>query len=56
MAKILIELEEGERGEAIVVANAIINMVMDKTGYTFEANKNALAEIAEHIEVYLKHC
>lgn len=54
--KIKIELEEGERGEPIEVANAIINMVMDKECYTFEANKNALAEIKEHIEVYLKHC
>lgn len=54
--KINIEPETGERGTPIEVANAIIKMVMGKDCYPFELNKNALAEIAEHIEVYLKHC
>lgn len=54
--KIMFELEAGEMGEPIEVANAIINVFMDRTAYTFGFNKNALAEMAEHIEVYLKHC
>ena len=42
--------------EPIDIATAIIKLVMGVEGYPFEMNKNALAEIAGHIEVYLKHC
>lgn len=54
--KIMFELVEGEMGTPIEVANAIIKNVMGKEFYSFEVNKNALSEIAGHIEVYLKHC
>lgn len=54
--KINIELEADEQGTPIEFANAIIKMVMGKEYYPFELNKNALAEITGHIEVYLKHC
>lgn len=54
--KIDIQFEEGEHGEPIEFANAIIKLVMNNEGYPFEFNKNALAEIAGHLEVYLKHC
>lgn len=42
--------------EPIDIATAIIKYVMGVKGYPFEMNKNALAQIAGHIEVYLKHC
>ena len=54
--KISIELETEETGEPIELANAIIKYVMGRECYPFELNKNALEEIAEHIQVYLKHC
>lgn len=42
--------------EPIDFARAIIKYVMGKEYYSFEYNKNALAQIAGHIEVYLKYC
>ena len=54
--KIMFELEADEQGTPIEVANAIIKCVMGKEYYPFEFNRNALSEIAGHIEVYLKHC
>lgn len=42
--------------EPIDFARAIIKYVMGREYYLFEYNTNALAEIAGHIEVYLKHC
>ena len=54
MSKIL-TLEVND-GEPIDIATAIIKYVMSMDYYPFEMNKNALAQIAGHIEVYLKHC
>ena len=42
--------------EPIELATAIIKYVMGREYYLFEFNKNSLAEIVGHIEVYLKHC
>lgn len=52
-ATITLELN-GE--EPIDFATAIIKYVMSKDYYPFEMNKNTLAQISRHIEVYLEYC
>ena len=55
--KIYFEAEEGDHGTPIEVANAIIKKAMaDVTDCEMlEERRSELAEIAEHIQVFLKH-
>lgn len=49
--------EENDGGLAIEVANALIKNYMETSANSEQIifNRHLLAEIAEHIQVYLKH-
>lgn len=55
--KVYFEAEAGDNGTPIEVANAIIKKAMADATYceTLEERRRELAEIAEHIQVFLKH-
>lgn len=58
--KIQVCLDEDERGSAIEMANAIINLYMDRLGtsstdHELNCTKHALTAISEHIQVFVDH-
>ena len=55
--KIEIYLEENEMGTSIELANALIKTKLNNVNdfEVAEIRKNELAEIAEHIQVFLKY-
>lgn len=60
--KIQVELQEGDYGTPIEFANAIINwhLLKDRcdgcvSDDIYKASQESLAEIAEHIQTYLKY-
>lgn len=51
-------LEENEMGSPIEIANALIREKLDYVNDAdlAELRKNELAEIADHIQIFLKYC
>lgn len=59
--KLIAHLEENERGTPIEFANAVINRFIEHRERCYGDERDVLmaeqklAEVAEHIQVYLKH-